>query len=233
MGNLYQIGSAHWTQLFNNEVKFSSQYQVVPTQGYLAWEYNPFRNYRLNQNMYEKDGKYCTEDDFIKIMQTDNENFSTDDTDLPEGWTLHEAGELVDFITDELSFNLSHPVDMLPQYSYDGSVNIIMNDGLNIPRLINSRFTVTGKNTYKIIDRKGDNDTNIYDQGSQFDVDTSLFKNVSKIPKLQYLGTSGGNLSVGNYHFYFKYSDADGNETDWVAESGLVSVFISLKSLFK
>ena len=68
-------------------------------------------------------------------------------------FTLREAGELVDFITSELSFDLSHPVNILPQYSYDGSVNLILNDGLNIPRLINSRFTVTGKNTYKIIDR--------------------------------------------------------------------------------
>jgi hypothetical protein len=33
-------------------------------------------------------------------------------------------------------------------------------------------------------------------------------------------------MPIGNYHFYFKYSDADGNESDWVAESGLVSVFI-------
>jgi hypothetical protein len=32
-------------------------------------------------------------------------------------------------------------------------------------------------------------------------------------------------MSVGNYHFYFKYVDADGNETDFVAESGLVSIF--------
>jgi hypothetical protein len=41
------------------------------------------------------------------------------------------------------------------------------------------------------------------------------------------LGTpAGGNLKVGNYHFYFKLSDTDGNETDFVAESGLVSVFI-------
>jgi hypothetical protein len=82
---------------------------------------------------------------------------------LPEGWTLREAGELVDFITDELSFSLSHPVDILPQHSYDGSVNLILNDGLNVPRLINSRFTATGNNTYKVVDRKGDNDTNIYD----------------------------------------------------------------------
>jgi hypothetical protein len=53
-----------------------------------------------------------------------------------------------------------------------------------------------------------------------------LFKNVNKIPKLEYLGTISGNMKIGNYHFYFKYADADGNESDWVAESGLVSLFI-------
>jgi hypothetical protein len=42
-------------------------------------------------------------------------------------------------------------------------VNLIINDGINIPRLINSRFSATGKNTYEIVDRKGNNDTNIYD----------------------------------------------------------------------
>jgi hypothetical protein len=49
---------------------------------------------------------------------------------------------------------------------------------------------------------------------------------VNKIPKLEYLGTSNGNMKIGNYHFYFKFADADGNESDWVAESGLVSVFM-------
>ena len=144
---------------------------------------------------------------------------------------LHEIGELSDFITDELQFDLEHPVNITPQYSYDGSVNLIINDGINVPRLINSRFSATGKNTYEIIDRKGDNDTNIYDQGAQFDIDTSLFKRVCTIPKLEYKGTtSGGNLKVGNYHFYIKLSDADGNETDFVAESGLVSVFIGFSN---
>jgi ribosomal protein L28 len=192
--------------------------------------------------MYEKDGKYYTESELCSILSnlqgsevslfqdktpiSDMSKYSKEVQDEFKLYTLKESGELVDFITNELSFSLSNPVEILPQYSYDGSVNLILNDGLNIPRLINSRFTVTGKNTYKIIDRKGDNDTNIYDQGSQFDVDTSLFKNVNKIPKLEYLGTSNGNMKIGNYHFYFKYSDVDGNESDWVAESGLVSVFM-------
>ena len=224
------IQDVSWIPVLNQDIALGSHYQVVPTEGYIAWEYNPLRNYRLSENMYEKDGKYYTAEEFLVKIQSvpgyESFELSEDVKELPAGWSLREAGELVDFITNELSFDLSHPVEILPQYSYDGSVNLILNDGLNIPRLINSRFTVTGKNTYKVIDRKGDNDTNIYDQGEQFDVDTSLFKNVNKIPKLEYLGTSNGNMKIGNYHFYFKYADADGNESDWVAESGLVSVFI-------
>ena len=159
-----------------------------------------------------------------KTVVEDREVYEPLTENLP---ILHEKGELVDFITDELKFDLKHPVNIVPQYSYDGSVNLIINDGINTPKLINSRFSATGKNTYEIIDRKGNNDTNIYDQGDQFEIDTSLYKRVISIPKLSYEGTSsGGNLKVGNYHFYIKLSDADGNETDFVAESGLVSVFI-------
>ncbi|MGM9531704.1 hypothetical protein [Intestinibacter sp.] len=84
---------------------------------------------------------------------------------ISEAIEFHEKGELLDFNTDELSFSLKNPVHIIPQYSYDGSVNLILNDGINIPRLINSRFSATGKNTYEIIDRKGNNDTNIYDSG--------------------------------------------------------------------
>lgn len=138
-----------------------------------------------------------------------------------------QPGELVDFITDELQFDLKHPVTMIPQYSYDGSVNLILTDGKQIPKLINSRFSATGKNTYEIVDRKGDADTNIYDQGDQFEIDTNLYKSIINIPKVEYLGSlAGGNLQVGNYHFYFKLTDADGNETDFCAESGLVSIFV-------
>ena len=35
-----------------------------------------------------------------------------------------------------------------------------------------------------------------------------------------------GNLKVGNYVIYIKYADADGNETDFVGESGIISCFI-------
>lgn len=221
----------------NNIINFNVQTKVLPTKGNMVYEYNPFRNYRLTQNKYEYKDQLYTLDELAQKFQI------TPNKEKTEWWqktsnglsvkidpgeiVLHEKGELTDFVTDELSFNIEHPVNIVPQYSYDGSVNLILNDGINPPRLINSRFSTTGMNTYEIIDRKGNNDTNIYDEGNQFDIDTSLYKRVTSIPKLSYNGTSsGGNLKIGNYHFYIKYSDADGNETDFVAESGLVSVFI-------
>lgn len=135
-------------------------------------------------------------------------------------------GSLLDLDTSKLKFDLKHPVDMLVQPSYDGSVNVILNDNLHSPRLINSRFSVTGMGTYQIVDRAGDNDTNIYDKES-FDTDISLYKKSTTIPKLTFLGvSSGGSLKVGSYTFYFKLADSDGNETDFVAESGIVSCYI-------
>lgn len=222
-----------WEPLLKSEILFEVNTQVMPTKGNLVYEYNPFRNYRLSQNMLEYKGDYYTqkqlEEKFGIKIGKDNDNkdvWKKGDVDVSQDITLHEKGELVDFITDELSFSIKSPVTITPQYSYDGSVNLIINDGVNIPRMINSRFSATGRNTYEVVDRKGNNDTNIYDQGEQFDIDTSLYKRVVKIPKIKFNGiTSGGNLKIGNYHLYIKLSDADGNETDFVGETGLISVF--------
>lgn len=291
----------NWIKLFDGNISLDVQTKTLPTKGNLVYEYNPLRNYRVTQNMYEYKGQLyslgdlysifgisinCTAHRYrknnvynYKIGDLDNYSYTWNpgeetvetvssptnfgkwieeayskghnadrinleqaliDSNISNSWYnvpttesdpyLRESGELVDFITDELNFSLEHPVHIIPQYSYDGSTNLIINDGINTPRLINSRFSATGKNTYEIIDRKGNNDTNIYDQGDQFDIDTSLYKRVVKIPKIQFKGTySGGNLKVGNYYFYFKLSDADGNETDFVGESGLVSIFIGFE----
>ena len=140
-----------------------------------------------------------------------------------------DDGTIVEMITegeDQLNFNLEHPVDIQCQESYDGSVNLVLNDGYNQPRLINTRFTALENNTYERRDRSGNTDTNIYDE-NEFEIDTSLVKKYKNIPKLIFSGVySGGELPVGNYTFYFKLSDGDGNETDVVAESGLVTVYI-------
>lgn len=137
-----------------------------------------------------------------------------------------KEGMLVDFDTEKLSFDLSHPLNIECQTSYDGSTNLIINDGINQPKLINSRFTPLEGNTYKVVDREGNNDTNIYDD-DQFQIDTSLYKRIITIPTVEFLGlNNGGNMRVGNYVFYFKYCDSDGNETDFIEESSIVTCHI-------
>lgn len=168
--------------------------QIKP-QGNIVFEYNPLRNFRYTS---------------VKEGQT---NYAGD--------TIEENA-IVDLDSEKFNFNLKYPVDIECQQSYDGSVNLILNDNLNPPRLINSRFSVRQNNTYEIVDRIGSNDTNIYDD-SQFDLDTSLYKRINEIPEINFVGlTYGGQMPVGSYNFYFKYSDADGNETDFVGESGTV-----------
>lgn len=172
----------------------------LSNKGYMAWEYNPFHNFRIT--------------DTKTVTQINSEEPSN-----------VEAGSIVDLDTPLLNFDLEHPVTMDVQPSYDGTVNVIFNDNKNIPRLINSRFSTTELNTYELVDRIGDNDTNIYDQDS-FDLDSSLYKRINSIPTVKFIGVnSSGQLKVGNYNFYFKYSDADGNETDFVADSGVVAIF--------
>lgn len=136
----------------------------------------------------------------------------------------NEKGKLGELESSDFNFKLTNPVDIQAQPSYDGTVNLILTDDLNPPRIVNSRFSVIEDKRFKIIDRKGDNDTNIYDQ-DKIDLQTRLFKNTSTIPIIDFMGLQeGGNLQTGNYVIYFKYTDADGNESDIIAESGIISV---------
>lgn len=244
MAAQFTNGQINYERVLNSDIKLMTALKVFPTKGNLVYEYNPFRNYRLSEPGYiYKNRLYSPRELLIELGVIDQSNTKTNEECLQlieqyQSWkdlvgtieedpTLVEAGELTDFETGELNFDINHPVEVLPQYSYDNSVNLIINDGKNKPRLINSRFSATSRNKYQIVDRKGNNDTNIYDQGSQFEIDTSLYKRVIEIPKLRLVGVNeGGRMAVGNYHFYFRYADADGNETDFVAESGLVSLFV-------
>lgn len=127
---------------------------------------------------------------------------------------------------DIAQINIKNPVDINCEFAYDSSANIIINDEQNPLKLINSRFIMTSSTSYTVADRKGDLDTNIYSK-EHFRSETSLIKNVSKIIKVDLDEIkSGGNLRVGNYNFYFKLADSDGNETDIVAESGQVVCYI-------
>ena len=186
--------------IYNMNITIKPFLYQLSNKGYMAWEYNPFHNFRIT--------------DTKTVTQINSEESSN-----------VEAGSIVDLDTPLLNFDLEHPVTMDIQPSYDGTVNVIFNDNKNVPRLINSRFSTTELNTYELVDRVGDNDTNIYDQDS-FDLDSSLYKRINSIPTVKFIGVnSSGQLKVGNYNFYFKYSDADGNETDFVADSRVVAIF--------
>ena len=65
----------------------------------------------------------------------------------------YKKGQLIDFDTTEIKVNLNNPITMDVQPSYDGSVNLIINDDDHPPRIINSRFTAVEDSRYQIIDR--------------------------------------------------------------------------------
>ena len=212
-------------------------------KGYLAYEYNPLHNYQTNVDLYQygnflvpsgcainlkngmilhqKNGEWV--DDYNNIIDNPSDIIAWNDQNSQ---LLYTAGSLIDLDTDKLNFDLNHPVDITVQPSYDGSVNLILNDGKNIPRLINSRFSAREKGTYEIVDRIGENDTNIY--GSEtFDKDTSLYFQYEKNPSIEFSGLyEGGNLLAGAYCYYFTYCDSDDNESDIIAETGIIHVFM-------
>lgn len=134
---------------------------------------------------------------------------------------------LTDFRTNQLNFDMEHPVDMIPQESYDGAINLIINDNKNTPRLINSRFSVQNDTDFLIPEHYGYKDSNVYDTKT-FDIDTQLKPIYTRIPTLKYEGLTenAGNLPCGSYTFYFKYSDVDGNETEICQESGIVQIHV-------
>lgn len=180
------------------DIIYRMQCKVFRQEGDLKYEYNPFRNI-----------------------------FSSGTTEIINGSpVITDVGKLKDFRTSELGFNLNNPVEMTIQPSYDGTVNVILNDDKNPPRLVNSRFTPKEDMRYEIVDRRGNNDTNVYKE-EFVEQTTRLFKTTEKIPYVVYKGLQeGGALEVGNYIFYFKYVDADGNESDIIAESGIISCHI-------
>lgn len=135
--------------------------------------------------------------------------------------STHQIG---DFTSNKLNFNKYNPVEMSVVDEYDGSTNIIINDDTNSPKLINNRFSVQENKTFEIPIHYGNAVTNIYKEKT-LQEDTQLIKLYNKIPTLQYLGlTSGGSFKCGSYVFYFKLSDADGNLSNIVQESGIVQV---------
>ena len=220
--------------------RFEVYLNTLRQKGNLAYEYNPLYNYQTDSDLYLIDDTYIVPAEKAvnikngEILNKKNNKWidkrgrviPNEEIILAESGSLWaKAGSLIDLDTDQLNFDLNHPVDIEVQPSYDGSVNLILNDDKNIPRLINSRFSVREKDTYEIVDRIGENDTNIYNSKT-FDKDTSLYFQYEYNPNVTYMGFIKGTLQVGQYCFYITYCDADENESDIVAETGLIPVFI-------
>lgn len=139
------------------------------------------------------------------------------------------SGRIKNFTIDNsksgFNLNLENPVDIECQPSYDGTVNLILNDDINPPRIINSRWSRTENNTYKIINREQINQSNLYRE-EFLDRETRLFRNTNGVTKIDLYNVSYfGKLKAGNYIFYMKYMDDDYNETDIVAQTGVISIF--------
>ncbi len=140
-------------------------------------------------------------------------------------WNYSVNGIRQNFTTGLLNFDLDHPVNIEIQPSYDGSVNLILNDDKNEPRLINSGFSIYENRKVRLVKRNQKEATNLYLE-EKFKNQIRLKKVVEKIPRFELLDVpSTGQLKGGNYTFYLKMADSDYNKSDIVAESGQVSIF--------
>lgn len=138
---------------------------------------------------------------------------------------IKEDNSIDDFNTTELSIDLNNPLNIECQPSYDGTVNLIINDDKNPPRIINSRFTKIEDNRFRVINRNQTEQTNLYREG-EIDLQTRLFRNINKMPRFNFIEMNYfGQLKGGNYTFYMKYADSDYNKTDVACESSQISVF--------
>lgn len=136
-----------------------------------------------------------------------------------------KEGEITDFSTSEISYNLKNFVDVETQLSYDDSINLILNNDESAPRIINTQFRKLGNNRYEYLTRNQSVSTNLYDEDNLVSTtDLFLRSNIWPIIDLVKVGESG-QLMGGNYVFYIKYCDEDFNESEVVAESGIVSIF--------
>jgi hypothetical protein len=162
----------------------------------------------------------------VSYIKKNSEEGSLVNKYVPFKNLLDSNNKIIDFNTTNLNFTKNSPVNIEIQPSFDGSVNLILNNDNEKPKLINSRFSVQEGDTFIIPDHKGNKDSNLY-QNDILDLDTRLYKTINSIPKLEFKGLlNGGKMLCGSYHFYFRLSDNDGNETDIISESGLVTCHI-------
>lgn len=120
----------------------------------------------------------------------------------------------------ECPIDITTNADIEIQEFYDGSVNII--DNSNSLRIVNSGFAIND-NVLGEVNRNGNYKTNVYTSKNKST--TNLILNTSIIPIIDYKIIDGGNLMGGNYFFYIKYGTSDGDTTNIIEESKVISIF--------
>lgn len=128
------------------------------------------------------------------------------------------------FRTTKIPLNLNNKIDLEIQSSYDGSINVIFTDNENSPRIVNSRFKPL-HDKYIVAERRQDKDSNTYSD-KNIDNTKLILEDNTSIAKLYLKGIgNNGSLRVGGYRFFFRYEDEDGNVSNIIEESRLVSIF--------
>ena len=114
------------------------------------------------------------------------------------------------FTNVPLGYSTLTPVTIEIQPSYDCSVNLILTDGVNPVRIINSAFSILPNDKYKLISRRGEEPINYY-EFDRLDV-LELIRNCRTISNVELNEVvSGGQLKGGNYTLYVKFGDDDFN----------------------
>lgn len=130
-----------------------------------------------------------------------------------------------EFVTSKLSYTLKDNLNIDTQLSFDDSINLILNNNEDSPRIINSQFRTLGNNNYEYLTRNQSAQTNLYNE-EHIKNTTDLYLRSKIWPIINLYDVSEtGQLMGGNYVFYIKYCDEDMNESEIVSESGAISIF--------
>ena len=117
------------------------------------------------------------------------------------------------FRTTAFHFNKSFTVEASAKKSYDDSYDIYFNDWLNTDKVINCGFKSTGLTNGRTVKSTYFNGAiNLNPTSTQI-----VFTSVAQV-------LSGGFLQPGNYYIYYRYLTADYASTNFMGETGPLSV---------
>lgn len=131
------------------------------------------------------------------------------------------------FRTTVFGYSENSFVKVVIQPAYDGSVNLLLFEKDNLPRLVNTKIRRSSlDNTLEVApDRPSKASTNDY-TASTVAEESKLIITSSQILKIA-LGSieSGGKLKYGTFRYYFAYMTEDFNITEIVGQSSLCTIY--------